>query len=318
MRNCQFCQTKLQPDARFCHHCGAKILQAKHHYHCAQCLQQNPADAQYCVNCGSAIGEIPTEQEYIEDSYTLRFPLDFRNVKDLGGTLRQYFVVELDKRIQTTHNSNNKEAYLNHLMRSDFQEIFKLRTDQLAEEAYTIHSRQQPNTNQKIDAMLSTSFEGLLDFFFIKYCKDINEVPIPEATLKYEGTQFQEVNLFQMVKDYLELEKEAFTFYTDFLKMPLHKLQNAGRYYLFPDKDEKILVICDQTVFGSCKEGFALTEAALYWKAHFKPAQKVLYKDLEDLQNKGDHLLINGLFFNADKSLNVKMLYLLNRLKRMF
>ena len=203
-------------------------------------------------------------------------------------------------------------------MRSDFQEIFQLRTNQLAEEAYTIHSRLSPTANRDIDRMLSDSFEGLLDFFFIKYCKDINEIPLSETILKYEGASFQETNLFQMVKDYLELEEEELPYYTDFLKMPLQKLQNAGRYYLFPDKDEKILVICDQTVFGSCKEGFALTEAAIYWKAHFKPAQKVFYKDLNNLENKGDHLLINGHFFNAGKALNVKMIYLLNRLKRMF
>ena len=157
-----------------------------------------------------------------------------------------------------------------------------------------------------------------MDYFFIKYCKDINEVPIPEAGLQYEGAEYSQTNLYQMVVDYLVLEEEDVVAYTDFLKMPLVKLQNAGRYYLFPDKNEKILVICDQTVFGSCKEGFALTEAALYWKAHFKPAQKVLYKDLKELENKGDHLLLNDHFFNAGKSLNVKMLYLLNRLKRMF
>lgn len=317
MRNCQFCHTELQTNARFCHHCGAKASQTT--INCAQCFQENLEDAQFCVNCGSAIGEIPTDYQTTnnESTYDPIYPLDFKNVKDLGGTIRQHFVVELDARIQSTHNPNHKEAYLNHLMRSDFQEIFTLRTNQLAEEAYTIHTKQQPTVDQEVDGMLSNAFEGLLDFFFIKYCQDINETPIPEAVLKYEGASFKEVNLLQLVKDYLDPEEEGIDTYTDFLKMPLQKLQNAGRYYLFPDKDEKILMICDQTVFGSCKEGFALTEAALYWKAHFKSAQKIYYKDIKELENMGDHILIDGQFFNADARLNMKMIYLLNRLKRM-
>ncbi len=315
MRNCQFCHTELLSDARFCYHCGAKASQST--IRCGQCLQENLEDAQYCANCGSAIGDIPMEYQAEDSLYDPKYPLDYRNVKDLGGTIRQYFVVELDKRIQSTHNPAHKEDYLNHLMRSDFQEVFTLRTNQLAEEAYTVHSKQQPNVNQAVDKILSNSFEGLLDFFFIKYCQDINEVPLPEAALKYEGAKFEDANLFQLVKDYLRPEEEEIDSYTDFLKMPLQKLQNAGRYYLFPDKDEKILIICDQTVFGSCKEGFALTEAALYWKAHFQSAQKVYYKELEEIKNNGDHILINDLFFNAGPQLNMKMMYLLNRLKRM-
>ena len=315
MGNCQFCQSSLTINARFCSHCGAKVKQAK--TACGHCQHENPAGAQFCAGCGTSIGEIPVASSYVDTSYEAKYPLDFRDVKSLGGKIRQYFVMALDARIKEAHDPNNKEAYLNHLMRSDFQEIFKLRTDQLAEEAYSIHSKQGPSVDQEVDQMLSTSFEGLLDFFLIKYCQEINEVPISDATLKYEGVQLDQVNLYQMLLDYLAFEQEELTVYTDFLKMPLPKLQNAGRYYLFPAKQEKIILICDQTVFGSCKEGFAMTEAALYWKAHFKKAEKVAYKDLKTVERKSDHILINGHFFNATPSLNVKMIYLLNRMKRM-
>lgn len=316
MRNCQFCQTELQANARFCHHCGAKAQQALHT--CVHCQHKNPSDAQFCTNCGSSFGTIPVEKVANDSTYKPIYPLDFRDVKGLGASIRQYFVMALDQRITEVHNPNQKEAYLNQLMQSDFQEIFKLRTNQLAEEAYTIHTRQSPTMEKETDAMLDRAFEGLLDFFFIKYCKDINEVPIPEAGLKYEGAEYSQTNLYQMVLDYLVLEEEDLVAYTDFLKMPLVKLQNAGRYYLFPAKTEKILLIGDQTVFGSCKEGFALTDAGIYWKAHFKEAEQVLYKDLETIQRVDDHLLINGHFFNAGASLNTKLIYLLKRLQRMF
>lgn len=322
MRNCQFCHTELQKGARFCHHCGAKAKQATRA--CSHCQHENSEEAQFCANCGSGFMEIPVVAEYeapeekiVYDDYEAIYPLDFRNIKGLGEKIRQYFVVALGERIQEVHNPSDTEAYMNHLMRSDFQEIFKLRTDQLAEEAYTIHSKQGLHTERDIDRLLDNAFDGLLNFFLIKHCQHINEFKIPEATLKYEGARIGEINLQQLMLDYLQLEDEDLVVYTDFLKMPLAKLQNAGRYYLFPSKDEKILLICDQTVFGSCKEGFALTEAALYWKAHFKPAQKVYYKDLQSIQKKGDHLLINGLFFNGGGEVNGKMVYLLRQLGRM-
>ena len=62
--------------------------------------------------------------------------------------------------------------------------------------------------------------------------------------------------------------------------MPVAKIRNASQNFLFPSRDEPILVICDQTVFGSCREGFAFTTKALYWKAHFNKAQKVYFKEL--------------------------------------
>ena len=181
MRNCQFCQTELQANARFCHHCGGKARQALHT--CVHCQHNNPSDAQFCTNCGSSFGTIPVEKVANDSTYKPIYPLDFRDVKGLGASIRQYFVMALDQRITEVHNPNQKEAYLNQLMQSDFQEIFKLRTNQLAEEAYTIHTRQSPTMEKETDAMLEKAFEGLLDFFFIKYCKDINEVPIPEAGL---------------------------------------------------------------------------------------------------------------------------------------
>lgn len=317
MGNCQFCHSELLPNARFCYHCGAKVKHTTRA--CAHCHHENPRDAQFCTNCGTGLMEIPVEAANINRPiYESIYPLDFRDVKNLSGKIRQYFILALDQRITEAHDPAQKEAYLNHLMRSDFQEVFQLRTDQLAEEAYSIHVKQEPSLKQDVDKMLQTAFEGLLDFFLIKYGKEINEFPISEATLKYEGIGFDQVNLYQMIMDYLALEEEDLVIYTDFLKMPLAKLQNAGRFYLFPAKEEKILLICDQTVFGSCKEGFALTDSALYWKAHFKQAEKVAYKDLDHITKASDHITINGLFFNASPSLNSKMVYLLNRLKRMF
>ncbi|MEM6320698.1 MAG: zinc ribbon domain-containing protein [Bacteroidota bacterium] len=285
MRNCLFCSTQLLPDARFCHHCGAKVKLPKVE---------------------------PTEQKVI---YEPRYPLNFRKLKGLPSEIKQYFVQALDRRIRETQNPRNKKDYINRLMQSDFQEIFDLRTRQLAEEAYTIHVKQTDTVPQEIDQLLAKAFDGLIDFFLVKYCKDLNEVNIPDEALQYEGKRKAEVDVQKMVVDFLDIENEDLKIYTDFVTMPLKKLQNASRNFLFPAKDEKILLIADQTVFGTCREGFALTEDALYWKAHFKDAAKVAYADIISIKKESDWLLINDLFFNVNPTVNGKIVFLLNKLK---
>ncbi len=287
MRNCQFCNIELLDDARFCHHCGAKVK-----------VQQST----------------PSEEPL---QYKAKYPLDFRKIKGLSSTIKQYFIQALDQRIKETQNPKRKKDYMNRLMQSEFQQVFDLRTRQLAEEAYTIHITQKPTIPQEVDLLLSKSFDGLLDYFMVKYCSDLNEVNIPDEALKYEGQKKADFDLQKMVVDFLDLKNEEVKIYTDFIKMPLRKLQNASRNFLFPAKDEKVLLVADQTVFGTCREGFALTEDAIYWKAHFKDAQKIFYHQIDSIKKEKDWLLINDIFFNVNPSVNGKMVFLLNRLKAM-
>jgi len=285
MRNCQFCDKELLDEARFCHHCGAKV-------------KNLVAD---------------TAEQVL--TYETKYPLNFRQLKGLSSEIKQYFVQALDRRIAETQNPAKKKHYMNRLMQSDFQKVFELRAHQLAEDAYTIHSKQGNTIPQEVDQLLTKSFNGLLDYFMVKYCQDLNEVNIPDEALKYEGKKKEETDLQKMVVDFLDLESEEVKIYTDFITMPLRKLQNASRNFLFPAKDEKVLLIADQTVFGTCREGFALTEDALYWKSHFKDPQKVFYHQIESVKKEKDWLLINEIFFNVNPSINGKMVFLLNRLK---
>ena len=118
-----------------------------------------------------------------------------------------------------------------------------------------------------------------------------------------------------MIPDYLALDLEGEKVYTDFLKMPLDKLKNASKSFLFPEKDEKILFICDQSILGSCKEGFAMTEKALYWKAHLEKARAVDYRLLDEIKRTKEWISINGDFFNVSPSINLKMMKLLKKLR---
>lgn len=285
MRNCQFCDKELLADARFCHHCGAKVK----------------------------IPVADTTEPIL--TYEAKYPLNFREIKGLSSEIKQYFVQALDRRIKETQNPAKKKDYMNRLMQSEFQQVFELRARQLAEEAYTIHSNQSTTVPQEVDQLLTKSFDGLLDYFMVKYCQDLNEVNIPNEALQYEGKKKEETDLQKMVVDFLDLESEDLKIYTDFITMPLRKLQNASRNFLFPAKDEKVLLIADQTVFGTCREGFALTEDALYWKSHFKDPQKVFYHQIDTVKKEKDWLLVNDIFFNVNPTINGKMVFLLNRLK---
>ncbi|MEL7020874.1 MAG: hypothetical protein AAGK47_04660, partial [Bacteroidota bacterium] len=163
--------------------------------------------------------------------------------------------------------------------------------------------------------LLDRAYQDLLDYFIIYYGQSLNTFPLPEAILKYQYAQLGQVDLLQMVLDYLDFSRESETVYTDLLSIPLDKLRNAGQSFLFPAPDERILFICDQTLFGSFKLGFAMTENALYWKAQFQKAYAIQYQNLLTIERQQDWLHINGQFFNVNPAINLKMMRLLKKLK---
>ena len=99
--------------------------------------------------------------------------------------------------------------------------------------------------------------------------------------------------------------------------MPVEKVKNAGKFFLFPEIEERILFICDQSAFGSCKEGFAMTDKALYWKAYLEKAKVVHYDNIRILEKAKNWITINGFFFNVNQGINVKLLKLLRKIDQL-
>ena len=274
---------------------------------CHNCNTELPDRAKFCFNCG--VRQI--EKQAVE---TIQYQLDF-NV-EIEKQISSFFLETLKRRIDEEHETSKQKDYLELLYQSGFRDTVHLRVKQLAEEAKKMHSV-VGTTDFQISFFLEEQLEDLLDFFIIHYCQKLNKVQLPEAILKYQSRKKTEIDLFQMVLDYLDLAREKETFYTDFLAMPIQKLKNASKSFLFPARDERILLICDQTFFGSCKEGFALTEVALYWKTPLEKARKVYYKSLYETKRHKDWLTLNGHFFNVNPTLNLKMLKLLKKMKRL-
>ena len=58
-----------------------------------------------------------------------------------------------------------------------------------------------------------------------------------------------------------------------------------------------------------------MTNECIYWKMPFEKAQRVYFKNLEEIKRQEDWITINGIFFNANKSLNLKIMRLLKKLR---
>lgn len=270
---------------------------------CHQCHTELPIGAKFCFNCGA-----PQLQQQTATSEPP--PIDFS--ANVAPQLERYFFERFSSRIRAEHDPQKLTAYNERLYESGFRDIVNRRVEQMAEHIRTYEDMDQDAYPLKME--LKYSIEELLDFFIIRYCSDLNDIKLPEAILKYQDLNLENIDLSEMVADYLAFDQEKETVYVDFIKMPLEKLRNASKSFLFPAKDEKIFFICDQSLLGSCREGFALTEKAIYWKATLEKARSVAYHNLISVEREKDWLSINKQFFNVNPSLNLKLLKLLKRI----
>lgn len=85
--------------------------------------------------------------------------------------------------------------------------------------------------------------------------------------------------------------------------------------FLLPKKGETLYFICDLSILGNCKDGFAMTNDCIYWKTPLEEKQRVFYKKIKGVKRQEDWITINGIFFSANKSLNMKLIRLLKKLK---
>lgn len=270
---------------------------------CHQCHTTLPEQAKFCFNCGAPqkAQSTPIERAFIDFDV------------DVIRQLDQLFLEALTKRVKEEHQEEQLPAYRERLYESGFRDLVNRRGEQIAENLQQL--RTEGAKAAAINQEVKYNFEELLDYFIIRYCGDLNTIGLPETILKYQDLGLENIDLFELIPDYLAFEQENETIYTDFVKMPIEKLKNASKSYLFPEKNEKILFICDQSLLGSCKEGFAMTEKALYWKAHLEKARVVAYPHLKSVARTKDWLSINGYFFNVSPSLNLKMMKLLKKIR---
>ncbi len=286
--------------AIFSTHCRKEFMKK-----CQSCETELPFEAKFCFNCGAPQAEA-----------TLREPILFEPGTDLTQRIIDQFFPALRLRIKEEMAGSDYAQYAERVYESGFRDLLHRRAGTIADKIEQSHEEGLID-QQAIDYWIEKFNSELLDYFLIRHCQDLNPIALPEAILRYQDATWPGVHLFEMVLDYLDFAQEKEVVYTDFLIMPMEKLKNASKSFLFPAPKEKILLICDQSLFGSCKEGFALTERGLYWKAHLEKPQQVRFDNIMRVENSKEWITINGFFFNVNSRLNLKMMKLLKKIKQL-
>ncbi|MFM9949489.1 MAG: zinc ribbon domain-containing protein [Saprospiraceae bacterium] len=275
---------------------------------CPRCRTSLPEQAKFCINCGA-----PQAASAVKAP---EFQLDFD--KDLSEQLSALFFAELRKRVEEENLAARFQEYSERAYTSGFRDTIQRRAVLLESQIHTLYSNLE-HTDGDLDRHIRFFCEELLDQFIIQHCKDLNAVELPEAILQHQKQIWSPGDLFQISMDYLDFQNEQETVYTDFLAMPIDKLRNAAKAFLFSERtDERIFFICDLSLLGNCKEGFALTEKALYWKSPLEKARRAGLDQLYDLRRKENWITVNEFFFNANPALNIKLLKLLKGIQLRF
>ena len=306
MKNCRACQKPIPDDARFCPACGTSVIVET--FDCPRCGSENDLSAAACSNCdfGFVSGKKEPPKTNLNDIF------DNSHTESLEQAIADRFSLAFEKRLKEEHHTSLHHAYIDRFYKSDFRSSVDFRIKQLAEQA-----QRNPDDDKKF-SFAAPAFEELLDYFIIRYCSDLNEAVFDEKILKYQSRSVENIQLGELVSDYLNFNSEGETAYTNFVTMPANKLKNAAQNFLFPQKGETIFFICDLSTFGACKDGFAMTRDCIYWKMPMEKKQRVYYKNLEEIKRQEDWITINGIFFSGSKTLNIKLLRLLKKLRELY
>ncbi len=310
MKNCRVCQESIPENARFCPFCGNSVIEET--ITCPSCGEENELHADACEKCGLNFFTGKKEKRKAS-SPPPNDIFDTTPAETIEQEVADRFSIAFERRLNEEHKLTLHNSYIDRFYKSDFRQSVEFRIQQLAEQVQGLEEK-SPAKNR----LLNPAFEELIDFFIIRYCSDINEARYPEEILRWQGLPLDKVNLSQLIHSYLDLEREDESVYTNFVTMPAQKLKNAAQNFLFPQKGETIYFICDLSMLGNCKEGFAMTRDCIYWKMPLEKKQRVYYKNLDEIKRQEDWITINGIFFNANKSLNLKLLRLLKKLRELY
>ena len=307
MTKCKKCHTGLPVEARFCHHCGTPVIEET--FLCPNCGTENGMNALACEGCGASFSLKKEKKDTTKHDI---FDGSFK--EELEQEVADRFSLAFEKRLKEEHAPSLHGAYIDRFFKSDFRTSADYRIRQLAEYLQGMTGDKKSVEKEK-SAILHQAFEELTDYFIIRFCADLNEAFFPEAILKYQGLDREKIDLGQMIFDYLDFENEDESVFTNFVTMPPKKLKNAADGFLMPKKTDTLYFICDLSILANCKEGFAMTNEALFWKMPLEKKQRVFYKKLKEVKREEDWISINGIFFNAGKTLNLKLIRLLKRLR---
>lgn len=308
---CPKCHTTLPENAKFCHQCGTNVEIPL--AECPHCQKKNPADVRFCYGCGQ-------QMEAFVLSPLLRSTIskyDFEIPEKLEEQIKNQFFEAL-KIYAGWIAPDRTNDYLLSVVTKGFTKTLDLRAKQLADSLSADYNGKIHPSVIHLEKTLENAISSLAIYHIVYNCKDLNPCYLSEKIVRYENAKRGSVDLKAMIADYLSFEHEKEKYYTDFVTMPTTVLQNAAKSFLFAARGEFIYFISDQSFLNTGKEGFAMSEFAIYWKTPMEKPQKLYFHHIARLEKQRDWVKLNDRFFNVNPSLNVKVLLLLDKLKKIY
>lgn len=263
---------------------------------CVNCNLPLLAGSRFCSNCGSAIKKPSIEQESIDE-----------NIQIILDT----FYSILQQTVEEEQDGSIFDQYVQCFLAKEYnQKVIQIGLE-FEQKGYDLRQ-------EETQVLLAEKLRYAVDTFLIRFCPQLNINYLPEAILSYAAIdKYNQIDLFQMILDFLYFQGEREQVYFDFTKMPPKKFKRAAKSFLFASPTERVFFICDQSFLRSGKEGFAMTDKALYWKHAFQPARSLSYNAIESIEIKEDWLMLNNQFFAVNQGFNVKMARLLRKLNHL-
>ena len=265
---------------------------------CWSCNASLPDSAQFCPKCGAK-----QHDTHVKNENQLKYNLNQSFKQYLSDFLTQTFGFQRTKKLLKLYAQSDV-----------FQKLLEGQIDVLTKEISSapFHRHQY---------LMNRNFFPLVHNFVVVYGQQVLDFKLSDSILGYLWQRREEVDVLRMALDFLNFAYETdYTLHTDLQAMPPKHIKNAVNHFLFTDSGETILLICDVYLMRNFKNGFALTDRGIYWKEPMSKAFALSYDRIGALELTENWLNINGLFFNARMSLNIKLLlflrvlvYLINR-----
>jgi len=168
---------------------------------------------------------------------------------ELKQAFREYF----QERIIAYFGSGQLKKYYAALEKSNsFQQ---LRDGSLTNLVNWINGGER--TYASVTRRINDTLADLTEYFIVEIAGDLHGQVLPQRLLRHQSVDWNTVDLFKLVMDFLDFEAETERVYTDFVSMPARALRNATNAFLRAGKDERIFFICDQSLISQAKNGFS-------------------------------------------------------------
>ncbi|MEO0733274.1 MAG: GNAT family N-acetyltransferase [Bacteroidota bacterium] len=301
-KSCPACQTKLPIAARFCFHCGHPQSDPSGEV----AGEQAPEDEVLILE------ELPPTPEPEPTAARKRKSAPVA-LAELKTAFREY----LQDRLTAYFGSKQTTKYLQCLeAAADFQQV---RDGSLGTLVNRLNQREKDDAVSRAAAHTrrDNTLADLTEYFIVETCADLHGGIFPQRLLRHQSVDWEKADLFRLVMDYLDFDAESEVVYTDFVVMPTRALRNATKSFLQAARDERVFFICDQSLISQAKNGFAITDAGIYWKNVLQPAGSATFTTMNAPRLEQGHLVIDNQFFDAGGRLNLKIAILLDKLRRM-